>query len=535
MGHISGKQCPMVLFIRLLLQLSSSVSAELSRSMSVSYSTPLVRDLEESGSAQVNVTLQFPRDDFETDNIEKYLFNVDSFHPEIATATDYTSKLKREQFQLSANNQFYETETIITVNGNLLGKTAMKMRLVSIDEKTWNGKRWNETSDIQMDPRLKSDEMDSVLDVWVVRSKSSRRWTFIFVVSVVILISICNVMMGCELDIDSVIATLKKPVAPAIGLFAQFIIMPLLSYLIAYAIFMPRGLYSMALGLFVTGCSPGGGASNFWTLLLDGNLNLSVTMTFISTICSLVMMPAWLYFLGHPFLQGFNSNAVIKVPYGKIASQLVTLIIPLLIGIAIKKWKPEWAARARLLMRPFVIFVMIFVVAFGSITNLYMFRMLTGPALIGGLALPWCGFMFGCFTALLTKRKPEDVTAIAVETGIQNTGIAILLLKASFDQPDADIGALIPVIVAAFTPGPLLLGAAVHLTFKALRNRRQKSSSDSDSIEKQAVELIDASKLSESQKLNIASNSTTILPNDQYESLLDRTPELPAAAVIVQQ
>lgn len=269
----------------------------------------------------------------------------------------------------------------------------------------------------------------------------------------------------------------------------------------------------MALGLFVTGCSPGGGASNFWTLLLDGNLNLSVTMTFISTICSLVMMPAWLYFLGHPFLQGFNSTAVIKVPYGKIASQLVTLILPLLIGIAIKKFKPTWAAKARKIMRPFVIFVMIFVVIFGSLTNLYMFRMLTGPALIGGLALPWCGFMFGCFAALLTKRKPEDVTAIAVETGIQNTGIAILLLKASFGQPDADIGSLIPVIVAAFTPGPLLLGAAVHLTFKWMRNRRNMKCPDTDSIEKQGVELIDASKLTEQQKLG--------LPNSQYESLLD--------------
>lgn len=499
----------MVLIIRLLLQLSSSVSAELSRSMSVSYSPQSIHDLEEYGAAKVNVTVRFPREEFEADRIENYMLNVNSFHPETATA-DYTDHLKTEQFRL--NGQFYETETVITINGNLLGKTAMKVRLVPA--------KWNETTSFSEEFKgdlresMKS-EKDSWLDVWVVRSKESRQLTVYFVISVVVLISLANVMMGCELDIDSVIATLKKPVAPAIGLFAQFIIMPLLSYLIAYAIFMPRGLYSMALGLFVTGCSPGGGASNFWTLLLDGNLNLSVTMTFISTICSLVMMPAWLYFLGHPFLQGFNSEAVIKVPYGKIASNLVTLILPLLIGIAIKKWKPEWAAKARKVMRPFVIFVMIFVVIFGSLTNLYMFRMLTGPALIGGLALPWCGFMFGCFTALLTKRKPEDVTAIAVETGIQNTGIAILLLKASFGQPDADIGSLIPVIVAAFTPGPLLLGAAVHLTFKWMRNRRQKST-DADSIEKQSVELIDASKLTEQQKL--------ALPNNPYESLLDGAP-----------
>lgn len=37
--------------------------------------------------------------------------------------------------------------------------------------------------------------------------------------------------------------------------------------------------------------------------------------------------------------------------------------------------------------------------------------------------------MFGCFTAILTRQKPEDVTAIAIETGVQNTGIAIMLLK----------------------------------------------------------------------------------------------------------
>lgn len=507
----------MVLIIRLLLQLSSTVSAELSRSMTLTYSPQSIHDLEEYGSTDVNVTLKFPKNEFETENIEHYALSVNSFHPETATADYNTEKLKTEQFRL--NGQFYETETIITINGNLLGKTAMKMRLVPAAEyynETRSQFQWK--TEKLNSPKLAENEPlrgggGDWLDVWVVRSKESRRLTVYFVISVVVLISMANVMMGCELDIDAVLATLKKPVAPGIGLFAQFIIMPLLSYLIAYAIFMPRGLYSMALGLFVTGCSPGGGASNFWTLLLDGNLNLSVTMTFISTICSLVMMPAWLYFLGHPFLQGFNSTAVIKVPYGKIASQLVTLILPLLIGIAIKKFKPTWAAKARKIMRPFVIFVMIFVVIFGSLTNLYMFRMLTGPALIGGLALPWCGFMFGCFAALLTKRKPEDVTAIAVETGIQNTGIAILLLKASFGQPDADIGSLIPVIVAAFTPGPLLLGAAVHLTFKWMRNRRNMKCPDTDSIEKQGVELIDASKLTEQQKLG--------LPNSQYESLLD--------------
>ena len=52
------------------------------------------------------------------------------------------------------------------------------------------------------------------------------------------------------------------------------------------------------LGLFVLGCSPGGTGSNFWTLLLDGDINMSITMTFMSTMLALGFMPLWIYSLG---------------------------------------------------------------------------------------------------------------------------------------------------------------------------------------------------------------------------------------------
>lgn len=83
-----------------------------------------------------------------------------------------------------------------------------------------------------------------------------------------------------------VLSTVKKPIAPAIGFFTQFMLMPLIAYAISQLILVPRELYPFALGLFLTGCSPAGGASNFWTLLLDGNVHLSITMTFISMIAS---------------------------------------------------------------------------------------------------------------------------------------------------------------------------------------------------------------------------------------------------------
>ncbi|TMS32872.1 hypothetical protein L596_000667 [Steinernema carpocapsae] len=165
----------------------------------------------------------------------------------------------------------------------------------------------------------------------------------------------------------------------------------------------------------------------------------------------------------------------------KIVSSLLALVIPLLIGVGIQKWKPNIAAKARkLVMRPYIICVLVFVIAFGAYANSYMFFVMTVPALIGGLLLPWCGFMFGCFASILLRQPPANVTAIAIETGIQNTGIAILLLKFSFSEPDADISALIPVIVASFTPAPLLLGMLVHRVIKAMRKRNMSDDDAKD-------------------------------------------------------
>uniref|UniRef100_A0A915DF08 Sodium/bile acid cotransporter n=1 Tax=Ditylenchus dipsaci TaxID=166011 RepID=A0A915DF08_9BILA len=84
-------------------------------------------------------------------------------------------------------------------------------------------------------------------------------------------------------------------------------------------------------------------------------------------------------------------------------------------------------------------------------------------------------FMFGCFSSILMRQKPEDVTAIAIETGVQNTGIAIMLLKVSFPEAEADVSSLLPIIVACFTPGPLLLGYAVHYVMKRFKKSSHKN------------------------------------------------------------
>ena len=105
-----------------------------------------------------------------------------------------------------------------------------------------------------------------------------------FIYTVAILVSVAFINMGCMLDLDIVKATLKKPIGPAIGFCCQYVFMPLCAYGLA-KLFLGYNV-ALQLGLFVTGCSPGGGGSNLWTYILGGNLHLSITMTFLSTLAA---------------------------------------------------------------------------------------------------------------------------------------------------------------------------------------------------------------------------------------------------------
>lgn len=161
-------------------------------------------------------------------------------------------------------------------------------------------------------------------------------------------------------------------------------------------ILMPLGMQAFALGLFVTGCSPSGSASNFWTILLNGNVHLSITMTFLSMIGALgiffndndlfenflVMMPLWMNMLGYKFLKVHQASMGVRVPYGKIMMSLLALVLPLLVGLGIARYRPVWAATARKVIRPFVIFILAFVIIFGTYANYYMFEMISWPILL---------------------------------------------------------------------------------------------------------------------------------------------------------
>ncbi|XP_033219577.1 P3 protein isoform X2 [Belonocnema kinseyi] len=298
----------------------------------------------------------------------------------------------------------------------------------------------------------------------VIVTRQERVIDTVFTASVVILVSILYINFGCAMDWDLCRKTLKKPVGPAIGFVCQFLFMPVISYVIGYVLFPDYP--EMQLGIFFTGISPSGGASNIWTLMLGGNLNLSITMTTLCTVGAFAFIPFWLFTLGKHIFDRGN----LQVPYFKIATYAIGLLIPLAIGFFIQKKMPRFCKIMVRIMKPFSVILIIFIIIFAIVTNLYLFKLFSWKIIVAGLGLPWMGYLVGLFMGLIFRQPGADVRAISIETGIQNTGISIFLLRFGLEQPAADLTTVAPVSCAIMTPVPL----TIFYIIKLILDRRKK-------------------------------------------------------------
>lgn len=164
------------------------------------------------------------------------------------------------------------------------------------------------------------------------------------------------------------------------------------------------------------------------------------------------MMPLWLFTLGRSLF----SEIATEIPFKNISLSLVGMLIPLAIGLSFQKWLPRVAKFCRKILAPVSICMILFIIVFGTYANLYMFSLFTWKILLAAGANVWIGFLFGILISKAFDLVLEDLIAVVVETGVQNTGIAIVLIGFSLHQPESDIASVVPVAASIMTPLPLL-------------------------------------------------------------------------------
>jgi BASS family bile acid:Na+ symporter len=241
------------------------------------------------------------------------------------------------------------------------------------------------------------------------------------------------IMFGVALDLKPTDfkRTFRSPKPFIIGLSAQFVIMPALTFLLVIVL-QPQP--SIALGMFLVAAAPGGNLSNFLTHLAKGNTPLSISMSAVSTALAIVMTPLntmiWgsLYGPTREILRSFVIN-----PIDLVQTIIILLGIPLALGMFVNHKAPEWSSKASRWMKRFSIVFFLLFVAGALAANFNYFLEFVGMVVVAVFLHNLIAILTGYFSARAFKLPEQDRRAIAIEIGIQNSGLALILVFNFFD------------------------------------------------------------------------------------------------------
>lgn len=246
-----------------------------------------------------------------------------------------------------------------------------------------------------------------------------------------IVIGLMMLGVSLELKIADFKRVIVSPKAPAIGLGAQFILLPAFTFLLTLII---QPAPSIALGMILIASCPGGNLSNIMTYLARGNAAISVSMTAVSTAAAVFMTPFNLAFWGGlnpqtaPILKQVSLN-----PMDVFTTIVLILGVPLTVGMLLSKAFPALVDRIR---KPFKIFsFMVFIVFVGAAlaANWQIFLKVIGLIIFVVFIHNALALSLGYWSGRLVRLNGRDVRAVAIEVGIQNSALGLILIFNFFE------------------------------------------------------------------------------------------------------
>uniref|UniRef100_A0A667YP55 Ileal sodium/bile acid cotransporter n=1 Tax=Myripristis murdjan TaxID=586833 RepID=A0A667YP55_9TELE len=264
------------------------------------------------------------------------------------------------------------------------------------------------------------------------------------VLSIVLTTMLAMVMfaMGCTVDAKKLWGHIKRPWGIFIGFLCQFGIMPFTAFALSLAF---NVLPVQAIVIIIMGCCPGGSSSNIICFWLDGDMDLSISMTACSSILALGMMPLCLLI----YTSLWTSADTIQIPYDSIGITLVSILIPVALGMYLKHKKPLLAKKV-LKVGSIVGFALIIIIAVvGGV--LYQSSWTIAPSLwIIGTIYPFIGFGLGFGLARFVGQPWYRCRTIALETGFQNAQLCSTIVQLSFSPAELEVMFAFPLIYSIF-------------------------------------------------------------------------------------
>ncbi|XP_021019498.1 solute carrier family 10 member 6 [Mus caroli] len=284
----------------------------------------------------------------------------------------------------------------------------------------------------------------------------------LFTVLSAVMVGLVMFSFGCSVESQKLWVHLRRPWGIAVGLLSQFGLMPLTAYLLAIGF----GLKPFqAIAVLMMGSCPGGTISNVLTFWVDGDMDLSISMTTCSTVAALGMMPLCLYIYTRSWTQTQN----LVIPYQSIGITLVSMVVPVASGIYVNY---RWPKQATVILKVGAVLggMLLLVVA---VTGMVLAKGWNTDVtlLVISCIFPLVGHVTGFLLAFLTHQSWQRCRTISIETGAQNIQLCIAMLQLSFSAEY-----LVQLLNFALAYGlfQVLHGLLIVAAYQAYK-RRQKS------------------------------------------------------------
>lgn len=249
-----------------------------------------------------------------------------------------------------------------------------------------------------------------------------------------------NVLLGfimfgvaLEIKLEHFRDLIKDPVSPAIGVISQFVLLPALTFGL---ILLLKPSPSLALGMILVAACPGGNISNFMSNFAKGNAALSVGLTAIATALAIIMTPFNFSFYASriPEAQALLADLNVSLDFlDMFKTILMILAVPLVLGMLFANYLPKITDK---IVKPikylsFAIFLGFVAIAFTKNTEIFtkwIHAVILLVFLHNTIALS-----LGYFLAKVLGRPEADCRTLSIETGIQNSGLGLILIFSFFN------------------------------------------------------------------------------------------------------
>ena len=245
--------------------------------------------------------------------------------------------------------------------------------------------------------------------------------------------------MGASLTPRDFTLALKRPYGLMIGVVSQYGFMPLIGFILATTLPVSDPI---KIGILIMACMPGGTTSNIFTYFSKGNLALSVLMTVTSTVFGVILIPLVLVL--------YAGALDLDIPRENIIATLVLLLVPVAIGMVLRKLNANVGAVTEFMGSMLAVFFILFLIVSWIPRNWEFLLTTTWATDFGSIVLGLFGFALGYGFSALLKLHPRNARTVALETGIQNGPLAIAIIAFTFAGTEAQSIMAVPVLYSLF-------------------------------------------------------------------------------------